>query len=60
MWNDLVESLQEAADLGTNGLSHSPLSHKLNILTLEKIITCIIIIIMPEERDKDIKGQRQA
>ena len=38
VWNDLVESLQEAADLGTNGLSHSPLSHKLNVLTLEIII----------------------
>ena len=61
VWNDLVESLKEAADLGTNGLSHSPLSHKLNVLTLEKITTIciiiIIIIIMPEERDKDIKGQ---
>ena len=35
MWNDLIEPLQEAADLGTNRLSHTPLCHKLNILTLK-------------------------
>ena len=35
MWNDLIEPLQEAADLGTDRLSHTPLRHKLNILTLK-------------------------
>ena len=44
VWNDLIEALQEAADLGTDRLSHTPLRHKLNILTLQ--ITTIIIMVV--------------
>ena len=42
MWNDLIEALQEAADLGTDRLSHTPLCHKLNILTLK--VTTIMVV----------------
>ena len=42
MWNDLIKALQETADLGTDRLSHTPLRHKLNILTLK--ITTIMVV----------------